>query len=107
MTILLSSPMARTPSLHMDRPQIHLAQRSGVTLALCFCAAVIEGMDIQSMGIAAPGIGPEFHLSKTALGNVLTASPLGLFFGAFIGGRVADLWGRRNALLLSILLFRA
>ena len=57
------------------------------------------------MGIAAPGIGPEFHLSKAALGNVLTASPLGLFFGAFIGGRMADLWGRRNALILSILVF--
>jgi MFS transporter, AAHS family, 3-hydroxyphenylpropionic acid transporter len=82
-------------------------RRSGVTLALCFCAAVIEGMDLQSMGIAAPGIAPEFHLSKQALGQVLTASPLGLFFGAFIGGRLADFWGRRNALILSIIVFGA
>ena len=82
-------------------------QRSGVTLALCFCAAIIEGIDLQSMGIAAPGIAPEFHLSKQALGYVLTASPLGLFFGAFIGGRVADFWGRRNALILSIIVFGA
>ena len=80
-------------------------QRSGVTLALCFCAAIIEGIDLQSMGIAAPGIAPEFHLSKQALGYVLTASPLGLFFGAFIGGRLADFWGRRNALILSIIVF--
>jgi AAHS family 3-hydroxyphenylpropionic acid transporter len=91
----------------MDRQQIHLAQRSGLTLALCFCAAIIEGMDIQSMGIAAPGIGPEFQLSRTALGNLLSASPLGLLFGAFIGGRVADAWGRRNALILSIAVFGA
>jgi AAHS family 3-hydroxyphenylpropionic acid transporter len=82
-------------------------QRSGVTLALCFCAAIIEGIDLQSMGIAAPGIAPEFHLSKQALGHVLTASPLGLFFGAFIGGRIADFWGRRNALILSIIVFGA
>jgi AAHS family 3-hydroxyphenylpropionic acid transporter len=82
-------------------------QRSGVTLALCFCAAIIEGMDLQSMGIAAPGIEPEFHLSKQALGYVLMASPLGLFFGAFIGGRIADFWGRRNALILSIIVFGA
>jgi len=59
------------------------------------------------MGIAAPGIAPEFHLSKQALGYVLTASPLGLFFGAFIGGRIADFWGRKNALILSIILFGA
>jgi AAHS family 3-hydroxyphenylpropionic acid transporter len=82
-------------------------QRSGVTLALCFCAAIIEGIDLQSMGIAAPGIGPEFHLSKQALGYLLSASPLGLFFGAFIGGRIADFWGRRNALILSIIVFGA
>ena len=82
-------------------------QRSGMTLALCFCAAIIEGIDLQSMGIAAPGIAPEFHLSKQALGTVLTASPLGLFFGAFIGGRIADFWGRRNALILSIIVFGA
>jgi len=78
-----------------------------MTLALCFCAAIIEGIDLQSMGIAAPGIAPEFHLSKQALGHVLTASPLGLFFGAFIGGRIADFWGRRNALILSIIVFGA
>ena len=84
-----------------------MLQRSGVTLALCFCAAIIEGVDLQSMGIAAPGIAPEFHLSKQALGYVLTASPLGLFFGAFIGGRIADFWGRRNALILSIIVFGA
>jgi AAHS family 3-hydroxyphenylpropionic acid transporter len=74
---------------------------------LCFCAAIIEGIDLQSMGIAASGIAPEFHLSKEALGAVLTASPLGLFFGAFIGGRLADFWGRRNALILSIVVFGA
>jgi len=62
-------------------------------------------MDLQSMGIAAPGIAPEFHLSKQALGYVLTASPLGLFFGAFIGGRVADFWGRKRALIVSIIVF--
>jgi len=57
------------------------------------------------MGIAAPGIAPEFHLSRQALGAVLTASPLGLFIGAFIGGRIADLWGRKKALILAVVIF--
>jgi AAHS family 3-hydroxyphenylpropionic acid transporter len=82
-----------------------LLQRSGGTLALCFLTAVIEGLDLQSMGIAAPGLAPEFHLSREALGYVLAASPIGLFFGAFIGGRIADFQGRRNALLLAIVTF--
>jgi AAHS family 3-hydroxyphenylpropionic acid transporter len=79
-------------------------RRAGLTLALCFCAAITEGIDLQSMGIAAAGIAAEFHLSKE-LGTVLAASPLGLFFGAFLGGRVADSWGRRNALIASIVAF--
>ena len=76
-----------------------------LTLALCFCAAIIEGIDLQSMGIAASGIAAELHLSKENLGAVLTASPLGLFFGAFLGGRAADSWGRRTALIASIVVF--
>src|SRR6266403_193742 len=82
-------------------------QRVAATLALCFLTAVIEGMDLQSMGIAAPSLGPEFGLSKPQLGAVLLASPLGLFFGAFIGGRIADIWGRKNALVLATAMFGA
>jgi len=80
-------------------------RRALLTLALCFCAAIIEGIDLQSMGIAASGIAAEFHLAKENLGTVLTASPLGLFFGAFLGGRAADAWGRRAALIASIVVF--
>jgi MFS transporter, AAHS family, 3-hydroxyphenylpropionic acid transporter len=76
-----------------------------ITLVLCFCTTFIEGIDLQSMGIAAPKLGPEFHLGPHDLGNVLMASPLGLFFGAFIGGRLADAFGRKAALILSMAVF--
>ena len=76
-----------------------------ITLVLCFCATFIEGIDLQSMGLAAPKLGPEFHLAAKPLGYVLSASPLGLFFGAFIGGRLADAFGRKTALLLAMVMF--
>jgi len=82
-------------------------QRVVATLALCFVTAVIEGMDLQSMGIAAPSLGPEFRLSRQQLGVALLASPLGLFFGAFIGGRIADFWGRKTVLVLATAMFGA
>ena len=76
-----------------------------ITLVLCFCTTFVEGIDLQSMGIAAPKLGPEFHLSAKELGVVLSASPLGLFFGAFIGGRLADAVGRKAALIASMAIF--
>jgi len=59
------------------------------------------------MGIAAPRLAPEFHFSPVALGRVLMASPIGLLLGAFIGGRIADVWGRKSALVLAMLTFGA
>ena len=80
---------------------------AAITLFLCFCTATIEGIDLQSMGLAAPKLGPEFHLAPSQLGMVLTASPIGLFFGSFLGGRLADVWGRKIALIIAMLVFGA
>ncbi len=82
-----------------------LGTGAAVTLLLCFLTACIEGIDLQSMGIAAPGIRTEFGLAPQQLGNVLFASPIGLFFGAFIGGRLADQFGRKAALLFAMVVF--
>jgi len=43
-------------------------QRSGLTLALCFAAAIIEGIDLQSMGIAASGIAFRISSVEGSLG---------------------------------------
>ena len=78
-----------------------------ITLALCFSGALVEGIDLQSMGLAAPKMGPEFHLTRPELGLVLSATPLGLFFGAFVGGRIADAWGRKAALIIAMAVYGA
>jgi AAHS family 3-hydroxyphenylpropionic acid transporter len=76
-----------------------------VTLALCSAAAVLEGFDNQSMGVAAPRLVAEFGLSPAQSGVIFSAATLGLFVGAAVGGRVADHVGRRRALAVSLLLF--
>jgi AAHS family 3-hydroxyphenylpropionic acid transporter len=38
---------------------------------------------------------------------VFAATPLGLFFGAFIGGRIADAFGRKAALLVAMIVYGA
>jgi AAHS family 3-hydroxyphenylpropionic acid transporter len=75
------------------------------TLLLCALAALLEGFDNQSMGVAAPRVALEFALSSAQQGLVFSAATFGLFIGAALGGRIADLLGRKRTLATSLLLF--
>ncbi len=75
------------------------------TIAVCLLATVLEGLDIQSVGVAAPKLVKEFGLSPTQAGLLFSAGPLGLFFGAGPGGWLGDRIGRRWALAGSIVIF--
>jgi AAHS family 3-hydroxyphenylpropionic acid transporter len=75
------------------------------TLWLCTAAALLEGFDNQSIGVAAPRLIAEFHLSAAESGVIFSSATIGLFFGALIGGRVADHIGRKRTLTVSLLLF--
>jgi AAHS family 3-hydroxyphenylpropionic acid transporter len=87
------------------RPGAMEASRVRRTLALCAAAALFEGFDNQSMGVAAPLVFREYSIAPSQAGVIFSAATLGLFFGAAIGGRVADHLGRRHTLMLSLLLF--
>ena len=75
-----------------------------LTVSLCFVAALFEGIDLQSMGIAAPKLIPEFHLTPAQFGTAASMSLGGLLVGAVIGGRLADRVGRKRILIGSLAL---
>ncbi|HEY7851967.1 MAG TPA: MFS transporter [Caulobacteraceae bacterium] len=75
------------------------------TLALCWLAALTEGFDIQSMGVAAPGLAPALALSRDQLGPAFSASLIGLMIGALVLGRLADRFGRKWILITSLATF--
>jgi len=75
------------------------------TVTLCFMVALLEGFDLQSVGIAAAGIQAAFHLTPIELGWVFSAGLIGLLPGAFCGGLLADRYGRKRVLLAAVLLF--
>src|SRR5271155_3919517 len=79
--------------------------RINITLALCAAAALFEGFDNQSMGVAAPRVIAEFALSTTQATLVFSSATIGLFLGAGIGGRIADFFGRKQTLIATLLLF--
>ncbi|WP_085725615.1 3-(3-hydroxy-phenyl)propionate transporter MhpT [Pseudomonas sp. R37(2017)] len=76
-----------------------------ITVLLCFVVALLEGIDIQSAGIAGPGIAAAFGLDRAQMGWVFSASILGLLPGAFLGGLMADRIGRKYVLIGSVILF--
>jgi len=81
------------------------SRRTWLTIALCFAVAVLEGIDFQAPGIAAPGMAAAFGLDKLHMGWVFSAGILGLLPGALAGGWLSDRIGRRRVLIGSVALF--
>jgi MFS transporter, AAHS family, 3-hydroxyphenylpropionic acid transporter len=75
------------------------------TIMLCVLVALCEGIDLQAAGVAASGIAAEFKPAPDQFGTFFSASTFGLFFGALIGGRLADSIGRKKILVASVALF--
>ena len=76
-----------------------------VGVGLCFLVAVLEGFDIQAMGVAAPKLAPQFGLDPRQMGWVFSISNIGLVIGASFGGWLADQTGRKPVLLGAVALF--
>jgi AAHS family 4-hydroxybenzoate transporter-like MFS transporter len=74
-------------------------------LFLCGLAALLDGLDLQSIGLAAPGIIATLHVPPRSFGLVFSAALLGLMLGAFALGPVADRFGRRRILIGALVIF--
>src|ERR1700679_3169048 len=75
------------------------------TIVFCVLTAFCEGMDLQAAGVAASGIAAEFKPTSDQFGTFFSASTFGLFFGALIGGRLADSIGGKSVLVASVALY--
>ena len=76
-----------------------------VTIALCFVVALVEGFDIQAIGLAAPRLAPQLGLTSDAIGWIFAVSNVGLLFGAGAGGWLADRIGRKPVLIAAVVTF--
>src|SRR3989440_8785262 len=69
--------------------------------------AFIDGYDISAIALAAPELVKAWGVSRAELGPVFSASLIGILFGSMSFGWVGDRYGRKSALIGSLLLFGA
>jgi EmrB/QacA subfamily drug resistance transporter len=78
--------------------------RAFALLAVAFFMIVI---DLTIVNVSLPTIGRDLHFSQTSLQWVVTAYALTLGGFLLLGGRAADLLGRRRVLMLGLAVFTA
>src|SRR5438552_4774292 len=82
-----------------------LTRRAWGTLLVLCGALFLDALDVSMIGVALPSIRSDLHMSTSQLQWVVSAYVLG--YGGFLllGGRAADLLGRRRLFLVSLAVF--
>jgi AAHS family 4-hydroxybenzoate transporter-like MFS transporter len=72
--------------------------------AWCLLAMMADGFDLLNASIAGPALIKEWGISRASLGPVFSASLVGFFVGAPFFGYLGDRFGRRMAIITSLIL---
>jgi MFS family permease len=75
-------------------------------LLITLCIVLfLDGLDVSMIGVALPSIGTELDLSTSSLQWLVSGYILGYGGLLLLGGRTADLFGRRNVFLIALAVF--
>lgn len=74
-------------------------------IVLCALVAFLDGVDTQSIAVAAPIIAENLKVARTAIGPVFSAALLGAAIGALTFGPLGDRFGRKRMLALATVIF--
>ena len=101
--------MSSTPNLRrLGTQERQKWDRRQITTIVLLCGALfLDAMNTSSVNVALPTIGAQLHMSPATLQWVVSGYLLG--FGGFLllGGRAADLLGRRRVFLGGLVVFGA
>jgi len=84
-----------------DRPMGGL---QWLVFVLCALAALLDGADSQSIGVAGPLIAAQFGMTMGSFTPAFSAGLLGATIGALSFGGLGDRFGRKRMLVLAVLL---
>lgn len=104
MTESSSATVAREPAAPAPAEQKWTPALWGVLAVLC-AVLFLDGLDVSMVGVALPSIGTELKLSTTSLQWIVNGYVLGYGGLLLLGGRTADLLGRRRVFLTALGVF--
>jgi EmrB/QacA subfamily drug resistance transporter len=94
------------PSTTAPAPPHWTPRLWGVLAVLC-AVLFLDALDVSMVGVALPSIGSDLGLSTTALQWIVNGYVLGYGGLLLLGGRTADLLGRRRVFLVALGVFAA
>lgn len=98
----MSAPAFVQRSIHASR-----TRPAALVLAVVCVAQFMVVLDISIVNVALPDMRRDLHMSQNGLAWVLNAYTLTFAGFLLLGGRAADLWGRRRLFLIGVTLFSA
>jgi MFS transporter, AAHS family, 4-hydroxybenzoate transporter len=78
-----------------------------IIFAVCVVVVMLDGFDTAAIGYVAPSLVSEWNVAKPDLAPVLSAALFGLAGGALSAGPLADKFGRKAVLIVSIVVMGA
>ncbi|WP_328540117.1 MFS transporter [Streptomyces sp. NBC_00344] len=94
-----------TTSLSVPVPQERWSPRLWGTLLVLCAAMFLDALDVSMVGVALPSIASDLHLATSTLQWVVSGYILGYGGLLLLGGRAADLLGRRRVFLIALGVF--
>jgi len=99
MAISKEGGSAQHEILHISR----ITKIQGCIIFLCFIGMMLDGFDIVIISFTAPSISRDWSVSPEQLGLVFSSGLVGMTAGAMFLSSVADLYGRRTLVSLSLI----
>ncbi|MFD9325730.1 MFS transporter [Streptomyces sp. NPDC060065] len=96
-----------TLPLAVAEPQPRWTARLWAVLAVLCLVLFLDGLDVSMVGVALPSIGHDLGMATGSLQWIINGYVLGYGGLMLLGGRTADLLGRRRVFLIALAVFAA
>ncbi|WP_054811520.1 MFS transporter [Nocardia arizonensis] len=100
----MTSPAPLSAASTATDPTAWSVRLWGMLITLCI-VLFLDGLDVSMIGVALPSIGAELDLSTSTLQWLVSGYVLGYGGLLLLGGRTADLLGRRRVFLIALAVF--